>query len=110
MTATGAALNHMANNMFTGSAGDRSSDPNYVILFTDGYSNIDEDSTIPAAMTLKGMQTTIFVVGLGKEDCLDPEEIRGIASSPANSYSYFMFKNNTMSNVVNGILGVICAP
>lgn len=108
MTATGSGLDYARTSMLTSSAGDRAGDPNYVIVLTDGYSNVNRDTTIPAANRLRTGGATVFVVGVGGEDDLDPLEIRGIANSPANQYSFLLFPNSTMQAVVNGILDTLC--
>ena len=52
--------------MFGDHGGKREGIPHFVILFTDGGSNMEPRLTIPAANNLKYRGVTVIVVAIGK--------------------------------------------
>ena len=69
-----------------GRNGDRPNAPNYLIVITDGFSNINPEQTIPKANQIKNQNNTIIVVAMSQEANFD--EIRGIASSEEHVFRY----------------------
>ena len=45
--------------MFTPENGDRDGVPNVLIVISDGYSNVDRDTTIPTADAARAAGTTV---------------------------------------------------
>lgn len=83
-TNTPSALQATRDFQFTAARGDRVGVSNYVIIVTDGYSNVNEGQTIPDAMLLKGDGVKIYSVSVG--DGPQMSEIIGLASSPDSKY------------------------
>jgi collagen type VI alpha len=107
-TNTAGAIDQMRLDMFTSNRGDRPGDPNYAILITDGYSNINQHRTIPAADQARQRGIKMVAVGIGENGSVDRGEINGIANDPDNQFAYLLRNENDMDRVANGILDIIC--
>ena len=70
--------------VFSPANGDRADAPNVAVLITDGVSNVDPEQTIPAAQAAKAAGITIFTVGITEQ--INVQELRGIASEPAENH------------------------
>lgn len=57
-----AALEMARNELFTESAGDRDDAPNYLIIFTDGQSTVNQERTIPEAVLTRMAGAQVFNV------------------------------------------------
>jgi hypothetical protein len=68
--------------MFTSAAGDRPLVPNYLVVITDGKSNVP-NATWEQAMLARAAGITIISVGIGTG--FNQQELEGIASSPISS-------------------------
>lgn len=64
-TNTPLALTTVKNNHFTGSRGDRQGVDNVVVLVSDGYSNVDQEQTVPLSDELKSSGVVIYAVAIG---------------------------------------------
>ena len=62
-TNTARGLDEARLNMFTPINGDRSGDPNTVIVITDGRSNVQRERTIPAADDARRNGVEIYAIG-----------------------------------------------
>ena len=62
--------------MFTESNGDRSDVRDYIILLTDGASNIREDETMPLAIDVRANGVKIISVSIGQD--INMLEMRGM--------------------------------
>ena len=79
-TNTASALNMARTQMFTVANGDRLNVPNFVIIITDGQSNINPTQTLPEAIEARISGIHIIVVSINQAP---PNlEIRGMASAP----------------------------
>ena len=107
-TNTAAGLEMMRTDMFTPNNGDRTGDPNYAVVITDGRSNMNADITIDEAIRAHNDDIKVFAVGIGENGRVDRMEINGIASDPDNDYAYIMESEDELDEVANGILDVIC--
>ena len=105
---TAAALDFARQVMFTPGNGDRPGVPNYALVLTDGYSNVDRMATPAAATNLKLTGCTTFTVGIGNDGCIDPAEIAGISSDPDVVYSFLLDDNSLVDTIVTNILDVLC--
>ncbi|CAH1241297.1 COL6A3 [Branchiostoma lanceolatum] len=76
-TATGAAIDHVRQNVFISASGDRADAPNILIVMTDGVSN--DDVSVPA-MAARDAGITIYSVGIG--DGVDINTLQQIAGDP----------------------------
>lgn len=75
-----AALELARTRVFIPSAGDRQDAPNYILLFTDGTANIQQDQTIPQAVQDRIHGIRIAAAGVGTD--LNLVELKGIVSNP----------------------------
>ena len=107
-TNTASAIDEMRGNMFISSRGDRSGDANYGILITDGYSNVNQARTLPAAKEARDAGIKMIAVGVGENGSVDRGEINGIANDPDSQFAYIMRTGADMDDVANGILDTIC--
>ncbi len=107
-TATSLALDFVGTDMFTAANGDRDIVPNYAIMLTDGYSNIDRDKTIPSADALRALGIIVISVGIGHEGCLDPPEIKAIGNSPDYQYTIIVPDYATIEKGYLFVLDFLC--
>ena len=107
-TNTAAGIDDMRLNMFTSQNGDRPGDDNYAIVITDGYSNINRQSTLPSADFAKQAGITMMAVGVGKNGGVDRSEINGIASDPDNQYAFLLEDDTQLDSVSDRILDQLC--
>ena len=85
--------------MFTSGNGDRSNAPNFIILLTDGESNVRADDTVPRAIDARISGATIITVGIGSD--VNMLELRGEQQPTAN----YLLTNQ--SNVTFNVIGCI---
>jgi collagen type VI alpha len=83
-TNTPAAFEATRDVQFTSARGDRNGVQNVVIIVTDGYSNVNQQNTIPDALQLKSSGVLIYSVAVG--DAPQMSEIKSMASSPDSQY------------------------
>ncbi|XP_078660839.1 uncharacterized protein LOC144905190 isoform X3 [Branchiostoma floridae x Branchiostoma belcheri] len=76
-TSTGAAIDHVRQNVFISASGDRADAANILIVMTDGVSS--DDVSVPA-MTARDAGITIYSVGIG--DGVDYNTLQQIAGDP----------------------------
>lgn len=79
-TRTDIAIEYVIRNGFTSLKGDRTSAPNFLIVISDGHSNVPS-STKQAATHLHSAQINTFAVGVGS---VNLQELTYIASSSTN--------------------------
>ena len=79
--------------MFTSGNGDRSNAPNFIILLTDGESNVRADDTVPRAIDARISGATIITVGIGSD--VNMLELRGEQQPTANDF--LTIQNNVTS-------------
>ena len=91
-TDTGGALEHLHNQVFQASHGDRNTAPNIVIVITDGKST-DNAHTVQQANMLKNQGVHIIVVGVGS--LIDTVELHQMASDPTfeNVFNVYDFND-----------------
>lgn len=107
-TNTAGALSRARNALFQKDKGDREDVDNFVIIITDGQSNIDSADTIPFAQNLKDDGVIIFGIGIGREVESDPAEIRGIVSAPADDFMMMLDDYNSLLTLKDKIFTKIC--
>lgn len=101
-TNTPSAFDAFLNNQL-GKSGDRPTVPNYVLVFTDGYSNINPSQTIPKATDIRNRGNTVICVAMS--DAPNLNEIRGMASS--NDYISYFPSSSTPAQVAIDVLNKI---
>ena len=107
-TNTAAAIDRVRIDMFTSYRGDRPGDDNYAVLITDGYSNVDQHRTVPAAEQARRSGITMVAVGIGENGSVDRGEVNGIANDPDSQYAYIAGTEADVDRVADGILDIIC--
>ncbi len=108
-TNTQAAINRMHYELFSSSRGDRAGVPNVGILVTDGYSNVNEQNTLPEADRAKNKDIGIFAIAIGDE--VDMGEINGIAgrgAEPPDSYVYRVRRDGDINSVADQLSERLC--
>lgn len=106
-TNTQEALRIMRTEHFTTTRGERTGVRNVAIVVTDGYSNIDEDNTIPEATRAKEEEEIdIFVVALGEGPNF--REVNDMASDPDSDYVYQLRDINEIEETAEQLLDELC--
>ena len=80
------ALRLVHETLFTTANGDRTAVPNKGLFVSDGFSNINQDNTVPQAGQAKGKGIEMYAVGLGANPNLI--ELNAIASSPESTHVF----------------------
>jgi len=109
-TDTASALGMVDNTMMTTASGDRPGVDNFVLITTDGNSNILPENTPGAAQRLRS-NARVMVAGVGRAEDINRGEINEIASDPDRDNTFFLAPNqgpNTAA-VAASILDQICA-
>ena len=94
-------------SQFTAANGDQPNAANYVILVSDGYSDVLEgsNSTANAAQQLKNNGVRIFTVSL--TDNPNTSELNNISSSPPNN-TFSINSSQNYATVASDILYALC--
>ena len=95
-----------AMNQFSPGRGDRAGVRNVMIIVTDGYSNVDKDNTVTAAMTARGAGIDIYSVGVGESPNI--RELNGMASDPDNEYVFLVEELKNVEKVAGELLDALC--
>jgi len=80
---------------------------NYVLVLTDGHSNILPEQTPVAASQLQQV-ATVMAVGVGIQEDVNRAEINDIATNPDNRNTFFLQNESQISSVASGILDELC--
>jgi Mg-chelatase subunit ChlD len=108
-THTASGIEEARRNVFRTSNGDRSGDPNFAIVITDGRSNINAGATIPAAEAARSQDITMLAVGIqGQNGQIDIAELNGIADDPDSQYAFVMDNESELDQTANQILDLLC--
>jgi len=102
-TNTQEALLDALNSQFSTANGNRPNVPDVAIIITDGYSNVDQTNTIPAANLLKAQGVTNYVVAEGPSPNLP--EIDGLASGLSFILNLPIGQNSTTAD---DLLNLLC--
>ncbi|XP_029023585.1 collagen alpha-1(XIV) chain-like isoform X2 [Betta splendens] len=101
-TLTGLALTFIMENSFKAESGSRSGVPKIGILITDGKS---QDDVIPPAQRLREAGIELFAIGVKNAD---ENELKAIASAPAETHVYNVADFSVMSEIVEGLTKTVC--
>uniref|UniRef100_A0A3Q2Z6X3 Collagen, type XIV, alpha 1b n=1 Tax=Hippocampus comes TaxID=109280 RepID=A0A3Q2Z6X3_HIPCM len=101
-TLTGLALTFVLENSFKAESGSRAHVPKVAILITDGKS---QDDVVPPAQTLRDAGIRVFAVGVKNAD---EDELKAIASPPADTHVYNVADFDVMSNIVDVLTRSVC--
>lgn len=108
-TNTPLALTEVKNNQFTSSRGDRPGVQNYAILVSDGYSNVNEDQTIPLSEQLRNNGVTFYSVAVGENPQMS--ELNEMVSQPTDDHVVRLDMGVTdMYTVADSLLDKLCPP
>jgi len=105
-TNTPSALEATRDDQFTATHGDRPGVQNYVIIVTDGFSNVNQERTIPDAEQLKSAGTIIYAIAVGQGPQLS--ELIGVASSPASQYLLALPTLGDIDSTAETLLDNLC--
>ena len=104
-TYTAAAIQSMANSMFSSPNGDRLGVVNIGIVVTDAKS-ANTPATVAAANDARSKGIALFAVGVGTN--LDKEELKGIANDPDQKYMIKADTFDALSQAVGGLREGLC--
>ncbi|KAK7502427.1 hypothetical protein BaRGS_00006380, partial [Batillaria attramentaria] len=104
-TNTAAGLKLMRSSMFSNSRGNRPNAPDYVIVITDGLSNVNAEQTIPEAELAKAEGIHVFAIGIGVSDGW---ELRAIASEPADRNAFMLNEFSDLWNISDKLIDATC--
>ncbi|CAD5113974.1 DgyrCDS3137 [Dimorphilus gyrociliatus] len=95
----------ICNEAFVLNKGDRPSAPNFIVLISDGVSNIRKWMTIRQAEECKDSGVRIFGLGVG----LSPEiEIKAVVSEDTQRHTYLIGNFDELLNISENINQAIC--
>jgi collagen type VI alpha len=107
-TNTPAALTDAQTQQFTMANGDRNGIPNYIVIVTDGYSNVNQQNTIPDAMALKNQGVIIYSIAVGASPQMS--ELVGMASTPSSQYVIPLPTIGNLTSTADTLLQRLCSP
>lgn len=99
-----AGLQLVRNRMLHYKAGDRPQIQNFVIVLTNGRSNINSIMTIPEAEKLK-KHAHVYTIAIGS---FDNSEVKDIASAPAALNAFTVPDYESLFQITDRIVGTIC--
>lgn len=105
-THTASALTLTRTTMFTAANGDRSGDANYVIVMSDGRSNINPQNTQTEAQRLRDNGATVLTVGIGAD--FNRGEMNGIATDPDSENTFSISQASQIASAASSILDRLC--
>ena len=86
--------------------GNRYYVPDVSVIITDGRSNVADYLTIPEAKVAKQQGIELFVIGITPQ--VDLDEIKGIATPPADNHVFVTRTFDGLRNIKNVLLDRIC--
>lgn len=101
-------LNETRNVLFKKGNGDRDDVPNFVVVITDGKSNINKPYTIPYAQQLKDDGAIIYALAIGKELRDSHQEILDMVSKPAKDNFQLIRSYKDLLDLKSIIFSKIC--
>ncbi len=108
ITYTSEALRFTGNEVFKTDAGDRSQARDVVVIITDGLSNFDYMGTIPSAYDLRQIRPNVEIFTVAITEYVDETELKGIASSPADTHYLQLLDWKLMDSYVSTMVHRIC--
>jgi collagen type VI alpha len=88
-TNTASGIKLARSSLFSEAKGNRPDVPDYLVVITDGLSNINHEATLPEAEFARKQGIHVIAVGVG---IADPWELNGIASKPSET-NVFQIQN-----------------
>lgn len=105
-TGTSSALELMTNDVFSGVNGARNGVPHIGIVISDGWSNINNDQTIPEADNARNNGIQLYSVIVGTDPNL--EEMTGIANAPPTEYSVRVANAAAITSAADELIEKLC--
>jgi len=105
-TNTPDGLTECLNVQLTAANGDRAGVQNYVIIVTDGYSDVNQQNTIPNAMLIRNTGTIIYSIAVGPNPQVS--ELDGLASSPSSQYVIPLLTRGDVTQTAALLLDDLC--
>ena len=105
-TNTSGALRMVREQIFVEANGDRPTIPNFAIIVTDGYSNIESDKTIPEAIEnrVAGIHQIVATV----ENDPNNLEIKGLASDPDTANIFNVVRYSQLPSMIADVVQATC--
>lgn len=100
------ALRVAREQVFDSGYGDRTEVPNFLILLTDGVSNVNKERTVPEAELVRETGTIVFPIGVGLVGYT--QELDQIATPPYDVNRYVVKNAAELSQIENKITLHLC--
>ena len=108
-TNAASAFHLLRNDFYSNSNGDRDTVANIVLWFTDGYSNIDRERTVPeAVLTRDHTMDSVRIITVGIGDDVNRAELEGMASQPASENIFYLPNVAELDQVAKDITAQLC--
>uniref|UniRef100_A0A0B7ART5 Collagen alpha-3(VI) chain n=2 Tax=Arion vulgaris TaxID=1028688 RepID=A0A0B7ART5_9EUPU len=104
-TNTASGIKLVRSSLFSEAKGNRPDVPDYLVIITDGLSNINHEATLPEAEYARRQGIHIFAVGVG---IADPWELNGIASKPIDSNVFQITNWDGLWDISEGLIDRTC--
>lgn len=104
-TNTAAGLRLVREHYFNNGHGDRMDIQNFLIVITDGVSNVLPDQTLVEAELMKRQGVHIYAIGIGQFDAF---EINAIASDPSSENAFVLKDYSLLKDISSSIVKATC--
>ncbi|CAC5417435.1 unnamed protein product [Mytilus coruscus] len=104
-TNTAAGIKMVRRSVFNPSRGDRPDAQNFLIIITDGVSNVKAENTIPEAQKAKEEGVHVITIGVGS---FDSAELRAMASEPTDNNMYIIDDFNSFAGLKTNLVKATC--
>ena len=105
-TDTAKAIQVVREDMFSRENGDRPDVPNFMILLTDGISNVHANRTVPEAVLARASGIHIYPVGIGLVGYT--HELDQIATPPSDLNRYVVKSTDELPTIEEKLVGQLC--
>ena len=106
-TNTQSAIREARTTMFTQQHGSRDSADHFMVVITDGASNVNHDLTIAEAVQAQRDGIRVLVVSIGRRPSTSLE-LRGIASEPDELNIFAVENRRELPNLVENLVFAMC--
>jgi len=109
-TNTSGGINLMMRDLYGSTpSSERPGAPNFGIVMSDGFSNVDAGDTIPAAQRAAKAGVMMMAVGVkGEYQTVNATEIDGIATDPDSENSYVLGSLDLMDELAQKLIKRLC--
>ena len=95
----------LAKDSFSPTFGGRNNVNKFIILVTDGHSNVNSEQTLPVAIEARVANIYMVVVGIESQPTL---EMKGIASDPDSEYLFTLSRYDQLLTTFPRLANAVC--